>query len=423
MDSRTSRLKNGLRVVSIKLPHVESVTVAAFVNVGSRFETPELNGISHYLEHMAFKGTPTRTGEQIDSEIEFLGADINASTSKDRTAYYVSGLAENTETFVDLISDILSNSTFPEEEIERERSVILQEITAGRDSRNRMAHHLHDGTQYPNQALGRPIIGTPENVKSFKREDLIAYMKRYYTASNMIVGIVGKVDHDEALKLIEQYFGGFEEGTMNQYTSAEYTGGYAHDDLPFEQSTLMLSFPCANSLAPEHYAEAVAACVLGDGMSSPLFSEVRNKRGLVYSINAFTYLDEDHGSFYIGAGTTPENFQEVLDVTVDEMLKLTDHVSERDLQRAKNQIRVHLIRGQERGFGLLQNVVENLFVYGYHPELSDTLAKIEAVTIDDVKATFKRILSRKPTLTITGPGGNQHYYERIVAKLDHLRSE
>jgi predicted Zn-dependent peptidase len=417
LDYRVTTLSNGLRAVSINLPHVESATVAAFVNAGSRNETPELNGISHYLEHMAFKGTTSRTAHQILCELEFLGADVNAFTSKDRTAYHVTGLKDNVDTFVELIADVLKNSTFPEDEIERERDVIQQEILMGRDNNTRMAYQLHDQVLYGDHPLARPIIGSPENVAAIKRDDLVAYMNQYYTGSNMIVGIVGNVDHDFALELIEKNFGDIPQGTVNVTTRPTQASGYAGQDRPSEQSVVLLSFPAADSVDPLHYAEAVASAVLSDGMSSPLFNEVREIRGLAYSVTSFTDMLDNTGSFYLKSATTADNLEELLPVMIEEMQKLTNHVSATDLQRAKNQIRVGLTRGQERCFGLLNSVIENLFTYGFHPSTQELIDKVNAVTADDVKEVFERWLASKPTLTISGPGHTERLYDLVLHTL------
>lgn len=420
LDSRITTLDNGLRVVSINLPHVASVTAATFVNVGSRFESEELGGISHFLEHMAFKGTTTRSCEQILSDVEFLGAEVNAYTSKDRTAYYISGLAENTEFFLDMISDVLKNSTFPPEEIERERGAILQEIISYKDSIRNETREAHDLVMFPDQPLGRPILGTPENVKSFTQAQLQAYMTKHYTASNMIVGVVGRVDHDQIAAYAQKYFGDIERGETNVHSTAEYHGGFNATDGGFEQSMILMSWPSADAHDMNRYADAVLASVLGDGMSSPLFTEVREKRGLVYSIYSFTYIDTDNGAFYVGAGSTPENFDELFSLTIDELKKACDQISERDFQRAKNQLRVAAMRSREKSFGLLTDVVENHFVYGRSPDLEEILTNFEAVTLDDVKAAMRRILSHKPTLTMSGPGGDEKYYTRLVERVQSV---
>jgi predicted Zn-dependent peptidase len=417
LDLRITTLDNGLRVVSINLPHVESASVGAFINVGSRNETPELNGISHFLEHMAFKGTTTRSADDVASELEYLGADINAFTSKDRTAYHVTGLRENIPVFVELIADVLKNSTFPPDELERERKVIQQEIAKYKDEYQSCAYELHDTILYGNQQLGRPIIGTTENVDSFTRDDLIAYMSEHYTGVNMIVGVVGNLDHDHVLELVSNHFSSFERGVLNFSEAPAYEGGYNDQFFDIEQSHVLLTFPAADSIDPLHYAEAIASTVLSDGMSSPLFSEVREKRGLVYSIHSFTDMLDNTGTFYIYAATTPDNFEQLFPVVIEELRKLTVSVNTKDLERAKNQLRVRLTRRQERGFGLLSSTIENLFTYGRTPTLTETLDKIAAVTEDDVKAAFTRWLSAKPSLSISGPGADITHYDTVLAML------
>src|SRR5476651_749000 len=417
LDSRITTLANGLRVVSINLPHVESASVCAFINVGSRNETPELNGISHVLEHLAFKGTTTRTAEQVAMDLEYLGADVNAYTSKDRTAYYATGLREHIPTFVELIADVLKNSTFPAAELERERKVIQQEIAQCKDEYKACAYELHDTVLYGDQPLGRLIIGTSENVDRFTREDLIAYMQSHYTGVNMIVGVVGNLDHDEVLALVTDHFSSIERGELNVSVLPVQQSGYAEQFFDIEQSHVLLTFPAANSIDPLHYAEAIASTVLSDGMSSPLFSEVREKRGLVYNIHSFTDMLDNAGAFYIYAATTPDNFEALFPVVLDELRKLTTVVNQRDLERAKNQLRVRLTRRQERGFGLLSSTIENLFTYGRSPSLTETLDKIAAVTEDDVMAAFTRWLTATPSLSISGPGADSAHYETVLRAL------
>jgi predicted Zn-dependent peptidase len=421
LDSRITTLDNGLRVVSINLPHVESASVGVFVNIGSRNETPELNGISHVFEHMAFKGTKTRSAEQVSNDIEYLGADINAYTSKDRTAYHVTGLRENIPIFVELLADVLKNSTFPADELERERKVIQQEISKYKDEHQSCAYELHDTVLYGDQPLGRPIIGTTENVDAITRDDLLAYMAAHYTGVNMIVGVVGNLDHDEVLALVTSHFSSIDRGVLNTSVLPKYEGGYDSQFFDIEQSHILLSFPAANSVDPLHYAEAIASTVLSDGLSSPLLTEVREKRGLVYTISSFTDMLNDAGTFYIYAATTQDNFEALFPVVLEELRKLTVSVNPRDLQRAKNQLRVRLTRRQERGFGLLSSTIENLFTYGHTPSLIDTLDKIANVTEDDVKAAFTRWLSAKPSLSISGPGADIAHYNTVLAALGQDR--
>jgi predicted Zn-dependent peptidase len=250
----------------------------------------------------------------------------------------------------------------------------------------------------------------------FTRDDLIAFMKQYYTGVNMIVGVVGNINHDDILDLVKAEFETIERGMVNTSPVAVYEGGYQEQEFDIEQSHIILSFPAINSVDPLHYAEAVASAVLSDGMSSPLFSEVREKRGLVYTITTFTDMLDDVGTFYLYAGATPENFEELFPIITDELLKLTQAVNPKDLERAKNQLRVRLTRRQERGFGLLSNSIENLFTYGYVPSLNETLDKIAAVNAEDVMSAFKRWLASKPSLTISGPGADGTIYDDILRK-------
>lgn len=415
-NTQITTLPNGLRVVTVDVPGVRTAAAAAFVNTGSRYEPIELNGISHFLEHMAFKGTGKRTAYQIANDIERVGADINAFTSKENTAYYVISLAEHTELALDIISDVLTNSTFPQDELDRERGVILQEMARAFDNPSHLVYDFYDVAGYPNQDYGRTILGDPEVIKRASREDFLGYMNRHYTTGNMIVVCAGKVNHDDFVKLVEKYFAKLPVGRAEIPQKANYVGGYHHYNKDFEQANILFGFPTCNIHDDEHVIVDVLSEAFGGGMSSPLFTEVREKRGLVYSVRSMSGQGVDYGDFAIGAGTTPENLKEFFEVTTDELLKLTHTINEEDVFRAKNQLKAHTLMSLERPFSVAQRVVHDLFVFGQARPIDDFISKVDAVTVDQLKQVASKILSGKPTLSLVGAIGTDDYYDFLVKK-------
>jgi predicted Zn-dependent peptidase len=415
MDYQLNTLKNGLRVLSINMPHTASVSVAVYTAIGSRYETLEKQGISHFLEHMIFKGTPTRTYDDINKEVDYYGSEVNAWTGKDRTSYYIKGMAERAESFMDILSDILKNSTFPEDEVEKERQVILKEMLMDRDEVYRCVHQLNDRTMFTEQALGREIIGTEKTVNGITRDDLVSYLKDHYTGANMMLGVVGKLDHAQILEWAEKYFGDIPTGEVNKYEAAQFEPGFAVGHTEFDQSTVFMTWQGSHPHDITRFADNLAISILGDGMSSPLYTELREKRGLVYSISSFLHFEEDIGLIYIGASSTPDNFEEMIDVTKAEISKLAEHINEHDFQRAKNQIKVAMISKFEKLLGLMDYQAENVFIYGKPTTMAGLMEYIEAVTIDDCKQAFKRIMARTPSMVMTGPGGDEKFYKQLIA--------
>lgn len=417
MTGKVTTLANGIRVLSLPLPHMESVLLAAFVNVGSRNEAPELNGISHYLEHMAFKGTDTKDCFQIISEMEIMGSDVNAYTSSDRTCYHVSGRKQDLPRFAELIGDIMLNSTFPEEEVEKERGVILQEYNRSLDNPGHVNYHLFNGLAFPDQAVGRKTLGEPYNIKSFTRQDFIDYQKKFYTGENMIVGVVGNFDEAEMLALVEKNFGALPRGSFTPVEPVTYVGGGAATEAPFTQSQVILAFPMRGALDKAHVADVVAASVIGDGMSSPLFTEIREKRGLVYSVSAGCDIQDNIGMMLINAGTTPDKLDEFLSVTCEVLKQHTTAINPQDLTRAKNQLAVSTMRRAERPMAYLRGFVEDMFIYGEQQPLAATVEEIMAVTAEDVMASIKRMIEQVPTLALTGAGVEDFDRSKVISYL------
>lgn len=410
-------LKNGVRVIIEHMPHTQSVSVGAWVKTGARNETKKQNGISHFLEHMAFKGTTTRDYHRICLDGEILGADMNAYTSYDETAYHVSGLAIHTPVFIDLIGDIFCNSVFPEDEIERERGVILQEHAKYADHPGSVANYQWSKIAYPKQAIGRTIVGKKKNIKTFTRDDFVNYQKSQYTGANVIVGVAGNVDEDQILPLIEQAFSSVPAGVPNVVEVPNYVGGLGTKEMPVNQTSLVLGFPSVTLHSPDYYAAVVGAGAFGSGMSSPLFGEIREKRGLVYSVGAYSDCNDDHGCFYVTAGTSTDKLDEFLTATCDLMKSVESRVTDLDMQRAKNSISVRVSRSQERPMSRLSSMVHDLFTYGKISDLAHELEMVNAVSLHDVNRIFRDIVTQKPTLSLAGKGLSDHYLKLVEDRL------
>lgn len=418
MSQIVTTLANGVRVVTIRMPHIDSVSVGVFVRTGSRNESKKLNGISHFLEHMAFKGTKTRTYSDIAIGVERLGASMNAYTSKDTTCYFMSGLGKHASVFTEMLADMVQNNIFPQEELDRERGVIIQEYNQYEDDASTTAYYLHDEAMYgTNTPLGRTILGPKKNINAFAREDFIGYVNSQYTAQNLIVALAGNIDHDEAVRHVESLFSEVPQGQVNQVQAPTYQGGIRiKRKAAFTQSSVMMGFPIAN-LKEDFYADLVASSVFGDGMSSPLFTEIREKRGLVYHTGSGQQLMDDTGYFYISAGTTAEHLQEFFTATSDLLKTVATKVDPVDLERAINQISVTVTRKQERPFSRIADAAEDLFTYGEITDKRQFVERVSSVTADEVQQSFARMLTHKPSISIVGKGADESFMGLVESRL------
>ena len=322
MQSKISTLKSGLRIITANFPQLESVSLGLWVKTGSAYEKPEVNGISHFLEHMSFKGTERRTAKEISEAIEDVGGQSNAYTSREFTAYYAKMLKDDAELAADVLTDSIKNSTFPEEELIKEREVVIQEIKQSIDTPDDIIFDYFQEAAFPNQALGRSILGPAEKVRSFGRETLQNYLNTNYAAENMVACAVGKIDHDNFVKMIENRMGDFRTKTSFVPDKQNYVGGSFFEKREIEQAHVMLGFKGVPYETESYYPCALFSTLFGGGMSSRLFQEIREKRGLVYSVYSFTASHTDDGILGIYAGTGPEELKELLPVVVDEIKKV-----------------------------------------------------------------------------------------------------
>ncbi|MEP7298729.1 MAG: pitrilysin family protein [Burkholderiales bacterium] len=399
---QVTTLPNGVRVVTIRLPHAASASVSVFVRTGSRNESARLNGISHVVEHMAFKGTHRRDAHRLNLDAERLGAQVNAHTDKDHTAYHMSGLAQHAGVFVRMLGDIVRHSTFPADELERERQVILQEFIEDEDDPVSTAFKLFDQACFGKHPLAQPVIGTRRNIERFTRDDLLGYVQRQYTGANVIVGVAGGIDADAIVAEVEKCFGTMPRGAANAMAAPSYVGGVKTRRQPgSSQSHVAMGFPIP-ALQGDHHAAIVAAALFGEGMSSPLMHEIRERRGLAYYASTSADVADLWGLFVIEASLMPEHVDEFF-TEVRKLLAAHTRGSDRvGLERARNQILVRRLQAHERPYRQLEDAAQDLFAFGRVRPRAELAERIAAVTGRQVRTVFDHMLAAGPAIAMAG---------------------
>lgn len=410
-------LPNGMRVASELLPGVESVSVSVSTDVGARYESKAEHGISHLLEHMAFKGTKRRSARQIAEEFDNIGGAFNAYTSMEHTVYYAKVLKDSLPLAVDILSDILLNSVFSQEELERERGVICQEIAMHQDAPDDLIFDYFDEAAYPDQPVGRTILGTPERIRSHSREDLISYMSRHYVPSRMVLSAAGNVNHDSLVSLAQNCFPMPQAGMGERPEPAAYVGGDARvaDDL--EQLHLLLGFPALSVHHDDYYALQLYSMMLGGGMSSRLFQEVREKRGLAYHVSSMVSAYSDGGMLSMYSATGAEQSKELPLILIDEVKKMCDGVTDAEFSRVKNQQKAELLMAKESPGTVAGWIGKHLLIFGRYRDLQEITARVESVGKADVQRVAERIASGTPTMTGLGPIDNLPNYAEVKKRL------
>jgi predicted Zn-dependent peptidase len=412
-----ARLANGLTVATDFMPGIETVSVGVWVGVGTRHEPEKLNGISHLLEHMAFKGTERRSAIDIAIEIESVGGNLNAYTGRERTCYYAKMLAGDLPLALDILSDILQHSRFDAAELERERHVILQEIGQAEDTPDDIVFDHFQETAYPGQALGWPVLGRSEVIRALDRGTVSGYMAAHYGAKSMIVAAAGQVDHDDFVRRVEALFGPVKSTNGAAPTPGRYRGGDLRVERPLEQVHLVLGFEGVGYRDPDYYGLGVLSSLYGGGMSSRLFQEIREIRGLAYSVYSFTSSYEDGGLFGVYAGTSADEVAEVATIAADELRNLPERVTDVEIARARAQLRADLLMARESTSSRAEQLSGQLFVYGRPLETAELLARIDAVDRDAVARIARRLVASPPTVTSIGPSGNVPTADAIAARL------
>ncbi|MBL9099115.1 MAG: insulinase family protein [Alphaproteobacteria bacterium] len=412
-----TKLPNGLTVITDPMPHIETAAVGVWVDAGARNETQATNGIAHMLEHMAFKGTRRRSARAIAEEIERVGGFINAYTGREQTAYYARVLKDDVALAVDILADILQESAFDDEELAREKGVVIQEIGQAEDTPDDIIFDHLQATAFPDQSLGRPILGTEAHVRSFTRETLIEQIKGHYFAHGMLLIAAGAVTHEQMVALGQRHFANFQTGNTKPAERARYAGGEfrAEDDL--EQAHLALAFPGFKADDDDIYAVQVCSTVLGGGMSSRLFQEAREKRGLCYSIHTFGSSYTDTGLFGVYAGTSAADAPELVEVIAGEMKSLAGRADEDEVVRARAQIKSGLLMGLEQASARCEQIAAHMFTYGRLFDTREIIAKIDAVDTAAVSRIAAKVLANGGlSFAALGPVGTLGNYDRVARR-------
>ncbi len=418
MSVEVTRLASGLSVVTDRMPHLESASLGVWVGAGSRYEKADEHGISHLLEHMAFKGTKRRSARAIAEEIEAVGGDLNAATSTESTGYFARVLKADVPLALDVLSDILTDSIYDEEELRREQNVIVQEIGAVEDTPDDLVFERLHETAFPSQPLGRSILGTPETVRSFNPARIRAYLARNYRGPDMLVAAAGAIEHDAIVAEAEKRFASFNGPAAPAPEPAQFGGGTRVESRDLEQVHIALALQGIPTRDEQLYSLQVFSSVLGGGMSSRLFQEVREKRGLCYTINAFHMPYSDAGLFVLYAGTDAADTPELMRVAIEQLALATETLNETEVARAKAQMKAGLLMALESSEARLGQIARQMLAYGRPIPLDEIVAKVDAVTVTSARAAGRALIGRgKPAIAALGPGNGLESAAAIAESL------
>ena len=417
MSPEITRLSNGLTVISDTMPGLESAMLGVWVNAGTRNETRPVMGVSHMLEHMAFKGTATRSARDLAEEIEAVGGYLNAYTSREQTAFHARVLKADVPLGIDLLSDILIHPTFEQGELERERQVVLQEIGQAADTPDDIVFDHLQSVSYPDQPMGWPILGLVETVSAFTQEHLRTYMGANYRAGDMTFVASGAVSHDAIVKLVSEKFAGLKSGPAPVPLGARFIGGDIRAEEDLEQAHIAYALPGVSSADPDFYIAQVYVTALGGGMSSRLFQEAREKRGLCYAISAFAQASKDGGTIGIYTGTGETETSEISAVIAGEMEKLSSGATDAEVSRAKAQMKSSLLMGLERPSQRAEQIAGQMFAHGRVLSIEELTAKLDAVDAAAVRRFGVRVMEGGiPAIAAVGPVSKLEGYESFARR-------
>ncbi|MGE3144192.1 MAG: M16 family metallopeptidase [Pseudorhodoplanes sp.] len=415
MTVEITRLPSGLSVVTDSMPHLETAALGVWVGTGSRDERPNEHGISHLIEHMAFKGTAKRTARQIAEEIEAVGGELNAATSVEMTAYHARVLKGDVPLALDVLSDILTNPAFEPAELEREKSVIVQEIGAAEDTPDDIVFENLQITAFPGQPMGRSILGTRDSVRSFEAGDLRDYLTRNYQAPDMVIAATGAVDHARIVGHVQKLFSGFGSSDAPAPQPARFSHGAHIQKRDLEQAHIALALEGVSQRDPSLYSLDIFANVLGGGMSSRLFQEVRENRGLCYAISSFHLPYSDIGFFGLYAGTDVGDIPQLMEVVIEQIADATDTIGEAEVARVKAQMKTGLLMALESSGARAWQLARQMFAYGRVIPVAEIVARIDSVSVESVREAGKALLARsRPAVAALGPGAGIEHAARFV---------
>jgi len=396
-------LSNGLRVLVESIPTCRSVSFGIWVKAGSRHETPETNGFSHFIEHMLFKGTKRHTARQIADRFDGIGGNVNAFTSKEYTCYYAKVLDEHLPIAADMLADMFFESVFAEEELEKEKNVIIEEIAMYEDTPDDTVHDLAVRAAFGDDPLAFSVLGSAERLRAADADDLRGYMACRYGVDTTVISIAGNVD-ESVTELLERHFGRFDRKAGEpKVTPPGFRSGALFHQKQTEQNHLCLMFPGCAITDPKLYAMILLNNVLGGGMSSRLFQEIREKRGLAYSVYSYHSAHSDVGTLTVYAGTAPKHTREVYELTLDLLGELASGgLTEEELRRGKEQLKGNLILSLESTGSRMNRLGKNELMLGRHDTLDELLAKIESITLADVDEMIRRLMSKPCAIALVG---------------------
>lgn len=417
MSPRITTLPSGLRVVTDHMPHVETASLGVWVGAGSRHEAPHEHGLSHLLEHMAFKGTRRRSARTIAEEIEAAGGDLNAATGVEQTAYYAHTLAADTSLALDILADILTDSTFDRDELEREKGVILQEIGAVEDTPDDLVFDIFNATAFPEQPIGRAILGTPAGVAGFDRDAIGRYLSRHYHGSGMVVGAAGAIEHERLVDEAAARFSTLETVVPDVATQARYVGGDRRLKRRLEQAHIVVGWEGQPYSTDEHYAVQIFANAVGGGMSSRLFQEVRERRGLAYSIYTFHWAYADTGLFGFYAATGAKDIPDLMPVAIDTLAAATEDLTVEEIGRAKAQMKVSLLAALESPTARSEQIARHLLAFGRVLPRDEMIARVDGLGLEEIRAAGRAALRSAPTVAAIGPVAKVLTPDRVAARV------
>ena len=398
-------LANGVRVIALPMPHLSTASVSVFVRSGSAHESRRLNGIGHVVEHMVFKGTAQRNSHQINLDAERLGAEVNAHTDKDHSAFHMRGLAGDAPRFVAMLADLVQHPTFPDDELARERQVLLQEVAEVDDDPMATAYKLFDSACYGLHPLAQPVIGNRGNIERFTRDELAAWVRQQFTGANVLVAAAGGIDPEALVREVERAFGSLPRGEPHTVAPPQFTGGLRGRRVPgSSQMHAVLGFPIP-ALVDDDPAAEVAAALLGEGMSSPLMTELRERRGLVYHAACAADVLDLCGQFVIEASVASDKFEELLRTTAELLRAQAEATDPVDLERALNQLAVRRLCVGERPARRLEEAALDWFALGRVRSYAERSERARAVTGEQVRAVFERLWAGPLSLAVSGRVG------------------
>ena len=414
MNFEETTLENGLKIMTSTRAHTETVSLGLWINTGSAYEDEAVNGVSHFIEHMVFKGTQKRTALQISEDIENVGGQTNAYTSREFTAFYAKMLKEDVQLAVDVIADFVVAPTFDETEMAKEKEVVVQEIKQSIDTPDEAIFDYFQDTAFSGDALGKTILGPAETVRSFNKQILQGYMKTHYGANNMVAVAVGNIKHDDFVNMVKSRLMGFQNKASFSTSPQIYQGGFFKQKRDIEQAHVLLGFKGIDYQNPAYYAVSIFSTLFGGGMSSRLFQEIREKRGLCYTVYSFTNSHTKNGLFGIYAGTGADELEKLVPVVADEIKKaMNEKVSVKELERAKAQLKASILMSLESSSSTAEVLARQYLIHHRIIPIFEIIERLNAVTVDDIQKAAQMLFSSMPTYALLGDVKKHLSYENL----------